>query len=121
MKKLLITAMVLAALSACEAPNITSGNAASMCNTYESFGILPSRKIMEATGITVAPAWVKYINADGTVELECFPGPGNCKRVCRQSIPEWTRNPYNGAIVWHTKLATRDTIWFPYYDNYFGQ
>jgi len=89
------------------------------CRSYYSFGILPSRSIMEQTGRQVAPAWVSQVNQDGTLLLECFPGPGRCPRVCRDDIPAFTINPFTTEQVDHSTLMPGDTIWFSYYENWF--
>jgi hypothetical protein len=86
---------------------------------YQDYNIKPSREIMEATGKSIAPAYVETIYDDGTVDLICFPGAGLCKRICPSSIPESTINPYTTEQVLHTNLELGDIIWFPYYEAWF--
>gem|GEM_PF-4022347 len=114
---LVLVALSLFQIMGCCHPD--KSNQKPVCVTYLSYGIKPSRTIMEQTGRQVAPAWVSQINNDGTLVLECFPGPGRCPRVCRDDVPAFTINPFTTEQVDHSTLMPGDTIWWPYYEPFF--
>ena len=89
------------------------------CRQYEDYNIKPSRKIWEATGMTVAPFYVVRIHSDGAIDGMCFPGPGLVVRLCRDDIPFQTINPFTKQSVSHEVIRLQDTIWWPYYGSYF--
>ena len=120
----ILAAAACVLLPSCSANAYQESSAKVCTDYYRDYNLIPSRVIMEETGVTVIPSVITAINSDGTLELMCFPGRGLCRRVCPQSIPSYTVNQYNKRKVIHWDSlgfvgAVGDTVWAVYYEGFF--